>query len=185
MTISVSRSRAGWAAVGLVGAGLAAGLVLSQLGVAGAAPADARHGLRMGPHHAMPGGAMPGGPGPEGFLGGRVLHGQATVRTPDGDKVFSMQNGTVSALGGSSVTVRSTDGFTRTYTVDGGTRIVLDGDEGALSSLDSGDRVRVIGVQDGDDWTAKAVLSGLGDHPMLHRWHEMRDRSHRPGQAAA
>jgi hypothetical protein len=177
MTIFPSRARAGWAAAGLVGAGLALGLVVSQLGIATAGsptpqPSGSTDTDRPFEHRFGMPGLMPGGPMP----GGRVLHGQATVQTPDGTEVVSTQTGTVTSIDGSAVAVRSSDGFTRSYLVDAATLICTDGDDGALSSLKSGDRVHVTAVQDGGSWHARWVASGDMSRPFLDRGHMMRDR---------
>jgi len=126
--------------------------------------------------HLGPGGGLglPGGPGmlfgvpglgAPGLEMGRVLHGEATVQTPNGTKVVSTQLGTITSVAGAQVTVRSSDGFTRTYSVDKQSRISLDGADGALSRLKSGDTVRVVAVQSGKTWSARAVIDGLPVFP--------------------
>lgn len=185
MTAPQSRVRAGLVAAGLVGAGLAVGLVVTQFGIASAdtpTPQPSYAGpVPVRPHFDMRGG-LPGGPlgGELGLFRGHVLHGQATVQTPDGTEVDSMQDGSITSLAGSTVTVRSTDGFTRSYTVDKDTRIVLDGEDGALSSLKRGDKVHVMAVQDGDAWDARALLDGVPDRPMAERWREFRQDGPEP-----
>jgi hypothetical protein len=91
---------------------------------------------------------------------GDVLHSEATVKTPDGTKVVGSQSGKVTDVAGATVTVRSSDGFTRTYTVDKDTRIALNGTDGAMTSLRSGDTVHVMGTRDGSTWHARAVFDG-------------------------
>jgi hypothetical protein len=115
------------------------------------------------------GGRGPGGPGPGpglgfGALRGDVLHSEATVKTPDGIKVVGSQSGKITDVGGAAVTVRSSDGFTRTYTVDKDTRIALNGTDGALTSLKSGDTVHVMGSKSGSTWHARGIFDG--DPPM-------------------
>jgi hypothetical protein len=83
----------------------------------------------------------------------------------------SAQSGEITSLDGSTVTVKSTDGFTRDYTVDGDTRITIDGSDGALSTLKSGDDVHVMAVRQSGAWHARGVVSGdlgprFGDRPM-------------------
>lgn len=49
-------------------------------------------------------------------FGGDVLHGQVTVRNPNGgNELIDLQRGTVTKVGSGSITVRSSDGFTATY----------------------------------------------------------------------
>ncbi|HTY71502.1 MAG TPA: hypothetical protein VMI11_03650 [Actinomycetes bacterium] len=71
----------------------------------------------------MGGGLMGGGP-----VGGAVLHGTVTVQTPDGKTVdVEVQRGTVSAVGGGHLTVRSSDGFSTTWSTGGDTRYLAPG----------------------------------------------------------
>jgi hypothetical protein len=105
---------------------------------------------------------MIGGPMGLGGPGGRVLHGEATIAKPGGGTtVVRMQTGRITQVAGSTVTVRSTDGYVATYTVDSGTRIVLNGADGALSALKTGDLVRTFAGVDGSTVQAKAVLDGV------------------------
>jgi hypothetical protein len=88
-------------------------------------------------------------------LAGRMLHGELTVQTKDGVQTFLVQRGTVTAVGSGSVTVRSSDGFTRTWKVDAGTKF---GKAGAtsLAAITKGDLVGVVGLAS-DHPTAKAL----------------------------
>jgi hypothetical protein len=80
------------------------------------------------PHQAVrPGGGIPGGPGRQhGAIGGpgpaavssTSLHGEFVV--PDGSGGYSTvltQTGTVTAISPTSITVRSADGYSRTYVI--------------------------------------------------------------------
>ena len=53
---------------------------------------------------------------PPRALRGHVEHGQITVETKNGDKTIDVQRGTVTAITATTVTVKSTDGFTLTWT---------------------------------------------------------------------
>ncbi|MFF5230472.1 hypothetical protein [Dactylosporangium sp. NPDC000521] len=46
-----------------------------------------------------------------------VLHGEGIVQTKKGPVRVAMQNGTATATTGTSLTVRSTDGYTKTWTL--------------------------------------------------------------------
>ena len=46
-----------------------------------------------------------------------VLHGEGIVQTKKGPMRVAMQNGTATATTGTSLTVRSTDGYTKTWTL--------------------------------------------------------------------
>ena len=67
-------------------------------------------------------GAAPPGPG---AAGPQRLHGEAVVKTKDGGtKTVAVQRGEVTAIDGDSVTVKSTDGFTLTWTFGDELRVV-------------------------------------------------------------
>jgi hypothetical protein len=165
--VGASRQRV----IALVAAGVlaggAAGVAVSQLGVATASSSPS-------PAPGVPapdfrGGPM-GGPGRLGLLGaaGRVLHGEATIeKAGGGTQVVRFQHGTISAIAGSTVTVKSTDGFTSTFTVDRTSRITLKGTDGTLSRLKKGDEVRVFGVASGSSTVARLLLDGVPTGRML------------------
>jgi hypothetical protein len=155
-------------AAGVV-AGAAAGVVISQLGTAGATSPSPSPSPGDRDRFGGPPGHGPGGMGLLG--GGRVLHGEATVQKPGGGTtVVHFQNGVISAINGSTMTVKSTDGFTSTFTVNGTTRISLNGTDGTLSKLAKNDKVRVLGVEDGAGTVAKMVLDGVPGPGMLGRF---------------
>lgn len=69
------------------------------------------------------GGGMMRGNGVLGQLG-RVQHGEVTVTGSDGKPVvMTVQRGTVTAAGATSVSVRSDDGYAQTYAVNSSTRV--------------------------------------------------------------
>ena len=156
-------------AAGVV-AGAAGGVVISQLGTAGAVSPSPRPAPGERDGFGMPPGHGPGGMGVLGMFGGRVLHGEATVQKPGGGTtVVHFQDGVISAISGSTVTVKSTDGFTSTFTVNGTTRITLNGSDGTLSKLAKNDKVRVMGVVNGSSTVAKMVLDGVPGPGMFGR----------------
>src|SRR3954452_22702900 len=160
--LALTRHRAvALVAAGVV-AGAAGGVVISQLGTAGAVSPSPRPAPGERDGFGLPPGHGPGGMGALGMFGGRVLHGEATVQKPGGGTtVVHFQDGVISAISGSTVTVKSTDGFTSTFTVNGTTRISLNGTAGTLSKLAQNDKGRVMGVDDGSKTVAKMVLDGV------------------------
>ncbi len=78
-------------------------------------------------------------------LGDRVVHGEATVRTKDGYQVFDTQLGTITSLSATSLTARSSDGFTQTWTLSADTVVRKDGSKVEQSALAVGDTVRLVG----------------------------------------
>jgi hypothetical protein len=154
-------------------AGGAGGVVISQLGVAGASspsPSPTPGGPLVRP------GLGPDGMG-MGMLGGiagggKLLHGEATVeKAGGGTNVVRFQNGVISAISGSTMTVKSTDGFIATYTVNGTSRILLNGTDGTLSKLSKDDQVRVLAMQSGSSNVAKMVLDGVPARAMFGKLH--------------
>jgi hypothetical protein len=97
------------------------------------------------------------------------LHGEFTIRKPDGSgfQTVATQTGEVTAVSPSSVTVKSEDGFSRTYSVDENT-VVGSGRDG-IGSVKTGDTVRVAGVVEDGKAKAAAVLDSttlgkIGEH---------------------
>ena len=102
-----------------------------------------------------------------GRFGG--LHGEFTVRKPDGSgfQTWAVQTGEVTAVSPSSITVKSEDGFSRTYGVDENT-VVNSGRDG-IGSVKAGDTVRIAGlVESGTARAATVVdstsLGKIGEH---------------------
>jgi hypothetical protein len=163
--LALTRSRVAALVVAGVVAGGVGGVVISQLGVATASSPSPKPSAGV-PFRHGPGGMGLGLLGPMGA--GRMLHGEATLaKQGGGTVVVRFQNGTISDISGSTITVKSTDGFTSTFTVDGTTRITLNGTDGTLSKLAKNDKVRVVGVQNGSSTVAKMVLDGVPPRGMF------------------
>jgi len=105
------------------------------------------------PDPARPGNGRGTGLGAAGGLGA-VLHGEFTTNLTGTPTVMVVQTGQVTAYtAGKSLTVRSTDGFEATYTLDG--TAVTAGRNAA--SLATGVQVRVVAAKDGMKVTALVV----------------------------
>jgi hypothetical protein len=124
------------------------------------------HGGPFG-HGGGPFGGKLFGFGGFGRSGG--LHGEFTIKKPDGSgyQTMATQTGEVTAVSPSSITVKSEDGFSRTYSVDENT-VVGSGRDG-IGSVKTGDTVSIAGVVDGGAAKAAAVLDStglgkIGDH---------------------
>jgi hypothetical protein len=105
-------------------------------------------------------GAGFGGPGGPGLGGGPFIYGQFTVKGPNGYETISERSGTVSDVADTSgstwsLTVKSADGTSATFTVDSGTSV--NGGEMGIGSVKTGDTVRVTAVVSGGTSTAKQV----------------------------
>ena len=95
-------------------------------------------------------GGMTGGPG--GGLGlGSALHGEYVSSDGNGGYVTKiMQTGEVTALSATSLTAKSDDGFSKTYTIT----------SDQATGLASGDTVTVVATESGDTATATSVTDG-------------------------
>jgi hypothetical protein len=138
-----ARSRLGRAgrAAGLVMAGALAATVLTGVSFADDQPEQDPPAAAERPgHHRLAGPGM-----------GPLLHGEQVVRTPDGDfREVAVQNGTIEAVGGGSITVTSEDGYTATYTLTEDTTIRVDRAEADAEALAVGRPARVIADTDGN-----------------------------------
>ncbi len=113
-----------------------------------------------GPGRRGGGFAGAGALGGPGFGGGSFIYGQFTVQGPNGYETISERTGTVSDVtdtAGStwSLTVKSADGTSGTFTVDTGTSV--NGGEMGIGAVKTGDTVRVTAVVSGGTATAKQV----------------------------
>ena len=124
-----------------------------------------------GPFHGGPfhGGPFHGG----GFFAGPggVVHGQVVVPEAGGKfRTEDIQTGKVTAVSGSSLTVRSADGFTKSYRVTGATQVAA-GKTG-IGSVKVGNQVAVTATVSGSTASLTRVidLSRLGGGRFGPRW---------------
>ena len=153
----------------LVAAGAAVGMVLAGIGISAAQtsgsdtstttaaeqPAPAAEGdVALGPGPGRWGHRGPGGHGGPGGFGKGAIHGEFTVKNgDDGYRTLATQRGEVTAVSSSSITVKSEDGFSRSYTVNDDT-LVNAGNDG-IEDVKDGDTVHVTAVV--EDGKARAV----------------------------
>jgi hypothetical protein len=86
----------------------------------------------------------------------RVEHGQFTLNGKK-HRTVDLQRGKVQAISPTSVTVRSADGFTATYTVNGNTKVRKDKSASNIGQVAAGDRVTVIADVNGPTATADRI----------------------------
>ena len=86
----------------------------------------------------------------------RALHGEATL-AGEQHRVIAFQRGVVQKVSATSLTVKSEDGFTASYVLNGDTKVRKQGDKSTISAIKSGDHVRVLALKDGSTLTAKAI----------------------------
>jgi hypothetical protein len=112
-----------------------------QAGQAGVAGQRYRHfGMRMG-------------------LGGLfgVLHGQFVVAKPSGgDQTVDVQNGQVTAVSSTSITLKSSDGFTMSYVVASST--LVDAQRDGIGSIKVGNQASVLATVSGSTATAASIM---------------------------
>jgi hypothetical protein len=90
----------------------------------------------------------------------RGIHGTATVRIKDGGFTeVAWQRGQLTAVSGSTLTVRSADGTTWQWVTNANTKVRRHGEKASVSRLAANDRVFVIGTLDGSTRTARAAVA--------------------------
>jgi hypothetical protein len=87
------------------------------------------------------GGLGAAAPGLGGLGFGGIVHGQVTVRSGTGYKTVEIQTGKVTKVGPTSITVVSTDGYSRSYAVLATTQV--NSQSGGISSVSTNDQVVV------------------------------------------
>jgi hypothetical protein len=105
------------------------------------------------------GGGLGGGPwsGGPGMPGLGAVHGQFVVAKPGGGyQTADMQRGSVTAVTGSSITVKSSDGFVKTYQVPSTARV--NAQRGGISSIKTGNQVMVVATVSGSTASAASIL---------------------------
>jgi hypothetical protein len=88
---------------------------------------------------------------------GRAEHGEFTVHTKAGDKVLDTQRGVVTAVNAGSVTVKSKDGFSATYTLNPATKVHKGKQTATTAQITTNDRVRVRADKTGTTATATRI----------------------------
>lgn len=147
---------------GLVATGAAVGLTLAGLGVASAQTEGA-------PAEQAPAEAMKQGPGGHKGMGMGALHGEFTTKAPAGGyQTLATQAGEVTEVSATSITVKSEDGFARTYAVDDGT-MVKAGNNG-IDDVKVGDQVHVKAVVADGKARAVAIHDGTQAKELRSRW---------------
>jgi hypothetical protein len=87
----------------------------------------------------------------------RALHGEVTL-AGEKHQVIVFQRGGVQKVSGTSLTVKSKDGFVETYVLSDDTRVREDGDKSKLSDIDTSDRILVVATKDDSTLTARRVI---------------------------
>lgn len=91
------------------------------------------------------------------YLRKNTLHGEVAVQTADGVKTIVVQRGAVTAVDGGSVTVRSTDGYSLTWSFGDKLTVVQAKKKVATSALKTGEQIGVAGAKDGSATDARLI----------------------------
>ncbi|HWL35664.1 MAG TPA: hypothetical protein VNQ77_05670 [Frankiaceae bacterium] len=154
--------------VALIGAGLVGGFVLAGFATASAqTPAPSTPGDDTEQSAPLAPGGKRGHHGPRGH--GMGIHGEFVTAAPDGGyQTIATQQGEVTAVSATSITVRSEDGFSRTYAVDDNT-LVNAGNEG-IADVEDGDDVHVKALVVDGKASAVSVNDGTQVRRLRERW---------------
>lgn len=193
VTVAVALGAAAGVAVGATAlAGAATSPTTTQPGANGETPATPPGpGGHFGRRGAFGGFGGFGG-GLAGGFGGPVVHGQYTVKGPNGYETIDERTGTVSAVSDTSgstwsLTVKSADGSSGTFTVNSSTSV--NGGESGIASVKSGDTVVVTGTVSGGTTTATRITDTTTLKANGKSWMPMRGQAPpgapTPGSSAA
>ena len=91
------------------------------------------------------------------YLRKNTLHGEITVQGKDGVKTIVVQRGSVTEVTSTGVTVKSTDGFTATWTFGAQLKIVQNRQTVAASALKTGSEIGIAGTKEGSTDSARLI----------------------------
>ncbi|MET0425463.1 MAG: hypothetical protein ABW046_16380 [Actinoplanes sp.] len=138
-------------AVAVASAGITAGVMAATGGDSTSASAAGPGGGGQGPGMGGRGGTMGGGGG-----AAAALHGEYVVSDGNGGYATQLtQTGTVSAVSSSSITVKSTDGFSQTYVITSVTSV--DNGQDQIADVVTGHTVRVVATSADSTATATTI----------------------------
>ncbi|HVQ90313.1 MAG TPA: hypothetical protein VMU51_04695 [Mycobacteriales bacterium] len=168
---------AGWSAAGVLAVGAVTGVGIAFAGgtpLAAAAPSatptasaspetpgqgGGKADRPNRPDRPRLGGGRAGGLGHGLGLGGTALHGEFTVKDKDGKIVTRVvQHGQVTAVSSTSITLKSEDGFTGTYAVNGDTKVRVGGSSAAITGVKTGNEGWVVATRSGSTSTATNLV---------------------------
>jgi len=92
------------------------------------------------------------------YLRKNTLHGEFVVRTKDGTKTVDVQRGTVTAIDAKTVTVKSTDGFTLTWTFGSPIDVLEHRTTVQPSAVKVGTEIGVAGTKNGSTTSARLIV---------------------------
>jgi hypothetical protein len=139
-------------------------------------PGQGGPGDAVGDRRGVPGGGMMGGPhgrpGPGMGLGMGMrgaIHGTfVTPKQGGGYQTVDTQQGTVTAVSTTSITVTSSDGFTKTYLVTADT--IVNATRDGIESVKNGDEVGVMAIGSGSDADAVTIMDRTRIDSSRQKW---------------
>lgn len=87
-----------------------------------------------------------------------VEHGSVTVQTRNGNETIDVQRGTITAISSTTMTVKSADGFTLTWTFGDKMRVLENRSTIQPTDVKAGETVGVAGEKNGSTETARLVV---------------------------
>jgi len=87
-----------------------------------------------------------------------VLHGETVVQTKNGVQTIEVQRGAVTAVTATTVTVKSTDGFTETWTFGPKFTVVHDKAKVATTDIKQGAQIGIAGTKSDAGSTARLAV---------------------------
>jgi len=88
----------------------------------------------------------------------KTLHGEATIQTRNGPETVAGQRGTVTAVTSTTVTVKSSDGFTSTWTFGSPIRVVRNRTAVQTDAVTTGIQIGVAGPKMNGTYTARLIV---------------------------
>lgn len=95
------------------------------------------------------------------LLGRNVLHGEAVVQTKEGNVTVVVQRGEVTAISSTSVSVKSSDGFTMTWSFHPELRVIERRSTIQPSEIKAGAQVALAGPKSGGNAQARLIVIPL------------------------
>jgi hypothetical protein len=127
----------------LTAVGLTTGLAEADPAPSGSAPAGREGKARH--------------PGMRKFLRKNTLHGEMTVQGKKGVRTVVVQRGSVTAVDATTVSVKSADGFSQTWTFGDKLRVVQHRKTVGTTAIKPGAEIGIAGAKDGDRNVARLV----------------------------
>lgn len=87
-----------------------------------------------------------------------TLHAEGVVQTDEGLKTVVVQRGTVTEVSPTSITVKSTDGYTLSWSVLDSTTVIVHRVKSAIGEVTVGAEVGVAGSKEGDATHARLIV---------------------------